>query len=647
VIVPEKVIYIGTNAFQSCSSLKRVVFNGKPPSAVNAFVSVASNAHGYYLPKFRDEWRAVIGADGKWNGLIMEERVPPILTVASASVPYDTLTLRWTYPCNGDTIEYSLYRNTKDDVATATLITGGSVFDAGTLVSTYMEQDFMTITPQTSPLHYWIVAKNTRTGETETDHVEARRRFLLSVGYSAYQNSAKPIIQTYRDASLFRSSCVSRGGFLSGNASLLSNANATTNKIRNAIADFAQRTQPGDMFVFYITTHGGDYGDDSAGGDGDPLQARLVAYDYCYKVADLQTDIRSFSPGVAIVNIIMACHSFSLTGSVDAREKISEWIASCGFGQCLGNVAWITSCAANQTSFAHSDAYYSEFGYAFAGYGFSTGCADMALYGTEYKGGNSDGLITFGELARYAHEFSQGVAENRPSTVKIENEALLDRIAAGVRTSTTSYSRPAAPTNVVASKGEFDSKIKISWDRVIGANNYKIYRTPCNASGRTWVAHSRSLFVEDDATEENGIYPAEHYQYQVLAIGQVGKSELSDFTEKSVGWRGTKKLSDFFEKYRPSSMAGISLASLESMSLGNGVTLWDSYIAGLDPTNELSRFSANIIMSNDVPTIVWSPDLGSQREYTIYGKVNLKDVEWSTPTNSAHRFFKVGVKLAE
>ena len=37
VVIPENVTYIGTNAFQNCSRLNRVVFNGKPPSAANAF----------------------------------------------------------------------------------------------------------------------------------------------------------------------------------------------------------------------------------------------------------------------------------------------------------------------------------------------------------------------------------------------------------------------------------------------------------------------------------------------------------------------------------------------------------------------------------------------------------------------------------
>ena len=96
--------------------------------------------------------------------------------------------------------------------------------------------------------------------------------------------------------------------------------------------------------------------------------------------------------------------------------------------------------------------------------------------------------------------------------------------------------------------------------------------------------------------------------------------------------------------YFITSTNGLSVLSLATYFLFNNSTMRS--LVGFK-NNEMSKFSANIIMSNDVPIIVWSPDLGSNRTYTIYGKSDLTDAEWFTPTNSAHRFFKVGVKLAE
>ena len=84
---------------------------------------------------------------------------------------------------------------------------------------------------------------------------------------------------------------------------------------------------------------------------------------------------------------------------------------------------------------------------------------------------------------------------------------------------------------------------------------------------------------------------------------------------------------------------------------GDGRTLlvWQDYVAGTDPTNISSVFSAGIEMVGGVPQITWSPNLntnGIERIYTIWGKTNLTDdVEWMCPTNSGHRFFKVTVEM--
>ena len=49
------------------------------------------------------------------------------------------------------------------------------------------------------------------------------------------------------------------------------------------------------------------------------------------------------------------------------------------------------------------------------------------------------------------------------------------------------------------------------------------------------------------------------------------------------------------------------------------------------------------------PVIGWEPRLAPEEEakriYTIYGREKLDVGGWITPTNSRHRFFKVGVEL--
>ena len=53
-------------------------------------------------------------------------------------------------------------------------------------------------------------------------------------------------------------------------------------------------------------------------------------------------------------------------------------------------------------------------------------------------------------------------------------------------------------------------------------------------------------------------------------------------------------------------------------------------------------------MNYYVPIVTWSPNLntnGEERVYTVWGKTNLTDAAWMSPTNSAHRFFKAKVAL--
>jgi hypothetical protein len=76
----------------------------------------------------------------------------------------------------------------------------------------------------------------------------------------------------------------------------------------------------------------------------------------------------------------------------------------------------------------------------------------------------------------------------------------------------------------------------------------------------------------------------------------------------------------------------------------NGYTVLDSYIAGLTPTNSNSKLLANIHMVDDNPVITWEPNIAN-RVYAIYGKANLTDKAWHSPTNALDRFFKIEVEM--
>ena len=487
------------------------------------------------------------------------------------------------------------------------------------------------------PVEYRV--KDEKTGRVSEPCV-TRNRFLLSVGYSAYEkNWVTPLAQSLVDATVFKNLCEGHGEFLSRNTRLLRNNEATVEGIRVEMANFAQRTQPGDLFVFYIATHGGD----SKVTFHSVFSARLCAYDArgYYFVEALQRDLRAFNSGVAIISIVMACHAKSLIGAIDerpGREWINSWMASCGFGQCLGNIAWVASCDSSQSSY--NSTAHSMFGQAFIADGFGRGCADMRLYGTEYEGVEPDGLVTVGELGRYAKEFAKGWSDNEPSDVQLDdNGGLLDRIVLGRRTTTPTWSRPATPVGVTASDGYFDKYVTVEWAGVASATSYRIYRYPLSSPDEwKWIGSSNGTDFKDETAAL-----IREYGYRVQAVNPIGVSELSYV---ATGSRGTAKILGFLDSYFGTSLASADeYDAMERTIAPNGYSYGDSFVAGLVPTNAASKFTIELVMTNGVPVVSWLPDLGEERHYTVYGKESLGDAYWMTPTNSTHRFFKVTVEM--
>ncbi len=90
-------------------------------------------------------------------------------------------------------------------------------------------------------------------------------------------------------------------------------------------------------------------------------------------------------------------------------------------------------------------------------------------------------------------------------------------------------------------------------------------------------------------------------------------------------------------------------AASGKMQGGRALQVWQDYVAGTDPTNLESRFTAKIEMVDGTPVVTWEPDLNTNgviRTYKVYGKETLEcGGEWQYPTNSLHRFFKVTVEM--
>ncbi len=79
----------------------------------------------------------------------------------------------------------------------------------------------------------------------------------------------------------------------------------------------------------------------------------------------------------------------------------------------------------------------------------------------------------------------------------------------------------------------------------------------------------------------------------------------------------------------------------------NGYALWQSYVLGLDPDKEDSRFVVTIEMDeNGKPVIDWSPKNVVGRTYTLEGRTSLNDeAGWVEADTSTHHFFRVRVEV--
>ena len=108
--------------------------------------------------------------------------------------------------------------------------------------------------------------------------------------------------------------------------------------------------------------------------------------------------------------------------------------------------------------------------------------------------------------------------------------------------------------------------------------------------------------------------------------------------------------SRFEAKFGSDPVAAMTMPTDKKDAQGNDMYVWQDYVAGTDPTDTNSVFTATITMVDGAPVVEWSPKLNaaeeSRRQYTIYGKAGLESgEEWHSPTNALDRFFTVGVEM--
>jgi uncharacterized repeat protein (TIGR02543 family) len=192
------------------------------------------------------------------------------------------------------------------------------------------------------------------------------------------------------------------------------------------------------------------------------------------------------------------------------------------------------------------------------------------------------------------------------------------------------------------------------------------YKVAFNANGGTGTMAAQSVKYDATAKLRANAFTREGYTFAGWSKTKTGavayKNTASVKNLRSDG--GTTTLyAVWTENPKAETSSGVPYAWLKEKAAGilsanggdyeaaakakaaNGVnTVWECYVAGLDPTDETAAFTAALSFDGDGNPVVSSdPDLGVERAYTVEGVENLGDA-WG-PTNAATRFFRVKVML--
>jgi len=131
-------------------------------------------------------------------------------------------------------------------------------------------------------------------------------------------------------------------------------------------------------------------------------------------------------------------------------------------------------------------------------------------------------------------------------------------------------------------------------------------------------------------------------------------SEILGSTAVPVPSSWTNNFPTFAQKFGNDFTAALTKPTGKFAPNGSPLYVWQDFVAGTDPTNPASKFTATIDFVNGHPVINWSPkvdDATLPRIYNVWGKKKLDDDTWDLlDANSingydGYNFFKVAVEM--
>ena len=169
-------------------------------------------------------------------------------------------------------------------------------------------------------------------------------------------------------------------------------------------------------------------------------------------------------------------------------------------------------------------------------------------------------------------------------------------------------------------------------------------------------AHGDYRLMPNSPCIVNGVVVAGCESEVASAVPELTAAEVESWISSDLAARFAKSGESaadyedrFVDKFGADPVAALNMPTDKKDAHGNDMYVWQDYVAGTDPTDTNSVFTAKIEMVDGLPVVTWEPKLSAveeaRRSYIIYGKTNLTDRAWHSPTNEASRFFKVGVEM--
>ena len=158
----------------------------------------------------------------------------------------------------------------------------------------------------------------------------------------------------------------------------------------------------------------------------------------------------------------------------------------------------------------------------------------------------------------------------------------------------------------------------------------------------------------DDELPDDGLWPTMASIYKRRSIRHIEQqySPTANFTYCESATGEIKNIPQtWLQSYGLLSVDSGGSASVANLAPIPSRSLYESYVAGLDPTDEDDLFTAKIEFVDGAPKITWDPELtpaeAAKRRYVTYGKASLSDTEWSVVDGDEinYNFFKVTVEM--